>query len=252
ALGLAVPIVQVVAARRLFENGVMVRDGAAMERLAEADFAIFDKTGTLTLGKPRLVNTGDIDPDWLEAAAELGAHSRHPLSQAIAAFAGEGGAKIRFTTINEIPGQGVEGHAAGAVWRLGRGGWAGNGEGTLLGRDGVTLAAFSFEDKPRADARPALAVLKSELGPVEMLSGDTEATCRTVASDLEIETYASGLLPAQKVARIEELTALGKKPLMVGDGLNDATALGAAYVSMAPATAADVGRNADEFVFPHE
>src|SRR5690606_14034277 len=236
-----------------FENGVMVRDGAAMERLADADMVVFDKTGTLTLGQPRLVNTHEIHPDWLEAAAELGAHSRHPQSQAIAAYAGSsGGKQIKFSSITEIPGQGVEGHAAGAVWRLGRGGWAGNGEGTLLGRDGVTLAAFSFEDKPRADARPALAVLKSELGPVEMLSGDTEATCRTVASDLEIETYASGLLPAQKVARIEELTALGKKPLMVGDGLNDATALGAAYVSMAPATAADVGRNADEFVFPHE
>jgi Cu2+-exporting ATPase len=252
ALGLAVPIVQVVAARRLFENGVMVRDGGAMERLAEADIAMFDKTGTLTLGQPRLVNTHEIEPDWLEAAAELGAHSRHPHSQAIATFAGAGGKPIKFTSITEIPGQGVEGHTAGAVWRLGKGGWAGNGEGTLLGRDGVTLATFSFEDRPRADARSALAVLKSELGPVEMLSGDNEAACRTVADDLGIETYASGLLPAQKVARIEELTGQGKKPLMVGDGLNDAPALGAAYVSMAPATAADVGRNAADFVFLHE
>lgn len=253
ALGLAVPIVQVMAARRLFENGVMVRDGAAMERLADADMVVFDKTGTLTLGQPRLVNTHEIHPDWLEAAAELGAHSRHPQSQAIAAYAGSsGGKQIKFSSITEIPGRGVEGHAAGAVWRLGRGGWAGEGEGTLLGRDGVSLASFSFEDRLRADAKQAVADTKRDVGPVIMLSGDNEVACRAVSADLEIETYSSGLMPSDKVAQIEAAASKGRKVLMVGDGLNDAPALGAAYVSMAPATAADVGRNAADFVFLHE
>lgn len=248
ALGLAVPIVQVVAARRLFENGVMVRDGAAMERLAEADFAVFDKTGTLTLGRPRLVNAGEIEPDLLAAAAELAARSRHPLSQAIAAYAGFGRAPA-FDEISELPGFGVEGRAAGSVWRLGRAGWAGEGEGTVLGRDGVALAGFAFEDSIRPDAREAVAVLEAELGPVEMLSGDTEAACREVADAIGIDRYAAGLLPADKVSRIAGLSDEGRRVLMVGDGLNDAPALGAAHVSMAPASAADIGRNAADFVF---
>src|SRR5690606_1754475 len=81
ALGLAVPAVEVVAAGRLFKNGVMVKDGSAMERLAEIDTVLFDKTGTLTLGRPRLVGGREAKPAYLAIAAGLAMHSRHPLSQ---------------------------------------------------------------------------------------------------------------------------------------------------------------------------
>ncbi len=250
ALGLAVPIVQVVAARRLFEHGVMVRDGGAMERLAEADAAVFDKTGTLTLGHPRLVNAASVPPGALAAAAALGAHSRHPLSQAVALH-GEGTGPV-FDALAEKPGLGIEGRADGSVWRLGRAGWAagaGAGEGTVLSRDGEVLARFEFEDALRPDARRTIAAIEDRLGPVEMLSGDTLAACRRVADRLSIAHVEADLMPAGKVARIEALASQGRKVLMVGDGLNDAPALGAAHVSIAPATAADVGRNAADFVF---
>ncbi len=254
ALGLAVPIVQVVAARRLFENGIMVKDGAAMERLAEADAAVFDKTGTLTLGRPRLTNAHEVAPRLLGIAAGLAAHSRHPLSQAIAAQAG-GASGPDWEDVRELPGFGVEGRTGEALWRLGRAGWATDGRadeaGTVLARDGGIVARFAFEDETRPGARAAVAALAADVGPVEMLSGDTEEACRRVAGELGIGNWRSGLLPADKVARIEELARQGRRVLMVGDGLNDAPALGAAHVSMAPATAADIGRNAADFVFLH-
>lgn len=259
ALGLAVPIVQVVAARRLFERGVMVREGSAMERLTEIDTVVFDKTGTLTSGRPRLVNIAEIPPDMLAVAAKLGAHSRHPLSQAIAQSSdGSTGKVPDFDTVSEVPGFGIEGKSGRTVWRLGRAGWALGQEderavsgqpGTLLSRNGKECARFRFEDVLRPGTAQAVRALRQDGKSVYMLSGDTETACAEVARSLGIEHYAAGLLPSEKVARIQGLTENGHKALMVGDGLNDAPALGAAHVSMAPATAADIGRNMADLVF---
>ncbi|ADV14601.1 copper/silver-translocating P-type ATPase,heavy metal-translocating P-type ATPase, Cd/Co/Hg/Pb/Zn-transporting [Mesorhizobium australicum WSM2073] len=262
ALGLAVPIVQVVAARRLFENGIMVKDGSAMERLASVDIAVFDKTGTLTLGQPRLVNAGSIDPGMLAVAGGMAAHSRHPFSKAIAGFAIPGG-QLKFDAVTEHPGFGIEATDAGSTWRLGRRGWAGwktrtGGEGkhgyggTVLTRNGMIAACFVFEDALRADARAAIDQLSDAGVPVEMLSGDTAAACAEVAKSLGVDDFVPCLLPSGKLERIETLAKVGHKVLMVGDGLNDTPALSAAHVSIAPATAADVGRNAADFVFLRE
>ncbi|MGO4642684.1 cation-translocating P-type ATPase [Mesorhizobium sp. 2RAF45] len=263
ALGLAVPIVQVVAARRLFEAGVMVKDGSAMERLAAIDTVLFDKTGTLTLGRPRLINGPSIDPAMLAIAADMASHSRHPFSKAIAGFAGSS-SQPGLQSVSEHPGFGMEAVTEGNTWRLGRRGWAGwkartGGEGkyggyggTVLSKNGMIVATFAFEDAARADAKAAVGQLQDAGMSVQMLSGDTANACRDVAKTLGIEDFVPALLPSGKVEWIEALSREGHKVLMVGDGLNDTPALGAAHVSMAPATAADVGRNAADFVFLRE
>ncbi len=257
ALGLAVPIVQVVAARRLFEDGIMVKDGSAMERLAEIDHVAFDKTGTLTMGRSRLANATEIDAGHLSLAAGLAVHSRHPLSKAIAAAgAGRPPYPISFESIREIPGCGIEASVAGDVYRLGRAGWALAGDPcgetggqTVLSCNGRPIAEFRFEDQVRPGAVEAVSDLRHAGCSLEILSGDALQAVSSLASQIGIDEFSAGMLPAQKAARLAELAAQGRKTLMVGDGLNDSPALAAAHVSMAPSTAADIGRNAADFVF---
>lgn len=257
ALGLAVPIVQVVAARRLFERGIMVKDGSAMERLAGIDTVVFDKTGTLTLGTLRLVNGEQIASDDMAVAGQLAAHSRHPVARAIAdACPGISLQHDLSEAVNEIPGFGLEASMNGVVWRLGRAQWAlrdgSEAIGTVLTRNGVLRTSFVCEDRLRAGAADTVTDLAGQGLTVEMLTGDHDANARPIARQLGIDAYRSGMLPDEKVARIAAFADNGRKVLMVGDGLNDAPALAAAHVSMAPATAADIGRNAADFVFLRE
>jgi P-type Cu2+ transporter len=262
ALGLAVPMVQVVAARRLFDAGIMVKDGGALERLAEADTVVFDKTGTLTVGVPRLVSSCDANRETTAIAVGLASHSRHPYSRALVETGtGIPASQIAFDEISEHPGYGLEARSGAAVYRLGRPDWAlagtaGTGsmagnETVVLAKDGNRLSDFRFEDRLRADAATAVAELKDMGFRVQVISGDREIAVRPIAAELDVP-YLAAALPGDKTAHIAALEASGRKVLMVGDGLNDAPALAAAHASMAPASAADVGRNAADMVFLHE
>ncbi|MCA2374280.1 cadmium-translocating P-type ATPase [Agrobacterium genomosp. 3 str. CIP 111-78] len=260
ALGLAVPVVQVVAAGRLFRHGIMVKEGSAMERLAEIDTVLFDKTGTLTVGKPRLVETGDVKPATMAIAAGLAAHSRHPLSKAL--HAAYNGALQAYETVREIPGSGVEAETEAGTYRLGNRRFAcpdeartDNGDArseVVLSLDGHHLASFGFEDNPRAGAVAALRNLSARGLVQEIVSGDRAAAVSAMAQRLGIGNWRADLSPKDKAARCTELAGEGRRVLMVGDGINDAPALAAAHVSMAPATAADIGRQAADFVFMQE
>ena len=257
ALGLAVPIVQVAAARRLFENGIMVKDGSAMERLAEIDTVVFDKTGTLTLGMPRLVNANEMSAETLSLAAAIALHSRHPISLALAETQlGKPAKEWQFDSIDEVPGLGLEARLGADTYRLGRAAWAlgdaASPLGTVLSRDCAELATFAFEDRLRAGASEAIAQLRDAGLSVEIVSGDRPQVVDAVARSLGIANASAGVLPSGKVERLEALKAEGRKVLMVGDGLNDAPALATAHVSIAPASAADIGRSASDFVFLRE
>ena len=257
ALGLAVPMVHVVAARRLFENGILLKDGGALERLAEIDTVVFDKTGTLTLGQAQLVDVDAIEPTSLALAATIAAHSRHPYSLAIAA-AGRNrtAAPILLGGVTEISGSGLESHGDGKTYRLGQADWALANEPTaplesasvVLSQDGRCLAAFRFKERVRANAPEAISSLKRMGCAIEVLSGDHEDRVRELAKTLDL-AHTARVSPREKTARIAAKAASGHKVLMVGDGLNDAPALVAAHASMAPATAADVGRSAADLVF---
>jgi Cu2+-exporting ATPase len=111
------------------------------------------------------------------------------------------------------------------------------------------LAQFRFEDRMRPDASAAISDLKAMGLAIELISGDAPAQVVAAASTLGIERFKAAVQPRDKVRRLGELAAAGHKVLMVGDGLNDVPALAAAHVSVAPATAADIGRNAADFVF---
>ncbi|MDF2114650.1 heavy metal translocating P-type ATPase [Roseiarcaceae bacterium H3SJ34-1] len=251
ALGLAVPIVQVMAARRLFENGILVKDGSGIERLAEIDTAVFDKTGTLTERDVQLGDIGSLDRGALAMAAALGLHSKHPQSRALSQFAGVDLPAL--TDVREYAGLGIEGRHEGRLYRLGRAAWAAPAEpdttDTVLAVDGLRLATYRFEERLRPGACAALDALRADGASVRILSGDNATAVAAVADALAVAEPASGLLPGEKVERLAELAAQGHRTLMVGDGLNDAPALTAAHVSMAPASAADIGRSAADFVF---
>lgn len=260
ALGLAVPMVQVVAARRLFERGILLKDGGALERLAEVDAVVLDKTGTLTLGTPYLTNGDAIDPTALRIAAGIAAHSSHPYSRALAdAIDPALAIEVASASVAEHPASGLEARLNSGTYRLGRTTWALSRDSVedvptasvVLARDGCLLASFRFDDQLRSGTELAISALRRAGLSMEILSGDRDEAVKQIAGRLDIP-FRANVAPTEKTARIATLEADKHKVLMVGDGINDAPALAAAYVSMAPATAADVGRNAADLVFLHE
>ena len=258
ALGIAVPMVQVVLARRLFDRGVMATDGSAFERLAEIDTVVFDKTGTLTTGEPRLLNREDIPEEALVIAGSMARLSRHPISKALSAAHSSSKLEvIDFDETQELAGYGLEAAIGSDIYRLGRSDWAvdnkitatGELSAVTLSRNGQTVAEFTFGETLRPGAAELIRSLRSRRIDVRILSGDSAPAVSRIAHFLGIGEFSAGLLPGGKVKVIVELQSSGRKVLMVGDGINDAPALRAAHVSMTPSSGSDIGRSAADFVF---
>jgi Cu2+-exporting ATPase len=247
ALGLAVPAVQITASGLLFRRGVLVKSGAALERLAEVDHVVFDKTGVLTRGRPQLIA---VPQEALAFAAPLARASRHPLAETLSRAAGPG--PVAEAT-NETPGLGVEGLVNGRRARLGRASFLGvesvGGTELWFAFDGEKAVRFAFEDAVRNEAAQMVRALKVRGLSVEVLSGDTPAAVERCAQAVGIDAWRAGLTPQQKAEAIDALQAGGLKVLMIGDGLNDAAALAKAHASMAPGAAVDASQNAADLVF---
>ncbi|MDO5606076.1 MAG: heavy metal translocating P-type ATPase [Paracoccus sp. (in: a-proteobacteria)] len=257
ALGLAVPAVVTAASGRLFRRGLLIKEGTALERLAEVDTIAFDKTGTLTMGQPELVDMADLPDGLRPVALAVASASGHPLSRALAgALSGAGVQPAGLDHVAEVPGYGVEGEWMGRRVRLGRADWVGAGAGdaheggpvSVLAVAGHAPVVLRFADALRPGAAESVAALQARGCRVLMLSGDTPAAVARAARDLGIAEFHAALTPQEKEAEIAALAADGRHVLMVGDGLNDTAALARAHVSVSPATALDAARVASDIV----
>ena len=253
-LGLAVPAVLTAASGRLFNQGVLLKDGTALEKLATIDAVVFDKTGTLTTGRPILTNAATLPPQVFAIAAALAEGSAHPLSRAIREAADT--ARLRAASVSDIsehPGLGTEGRIGDTRIRLGRAEWVGAPEDVPTTTSWLRIGnappvALTFTDEVRPEAASTIAAFKEAGLPVALLSGDAEAPVAALADQLGIDQWEARATPAGKVAHLDALRAEGRRVLMVGDGLNDAAALASAHVSISPASAVDASRSAADMI----
>ena len=217
---------------------------------------MFDKTGTLTDPRPTLANGADIAPEDLALAGSLALSSRHPLARAIADASGA----TAPLSGHEFPGQGVSALHRGKRVKLGSVAFckaeaeaapvaAALPDASLIVlRTPERAVVFAIRQGLRSDAREVVANL-ARGHEVEILSGDREAAVALVARELGVARFESGLKPTDKIERLKTLKAAGKRPLMVGDGLNDAPALAAAHVSISPISAAHIAQAQADAVF---
>lgn len=247
ALALAAPATAVVAVAVAARRGVLLSAGAVLERLAAADCLLIDKTGTLTRGMLALDETRPaegVDPAHLRAmAAAVAARSRHPVSRAVVDACP---AHPLAESVTERAGLGVIGRVAGEEVLVGRAELLAEagiaaGEAPGDGRPAVAVACggrllgwLVFSDPPRAEARAALAELRRlGLDRQVVLTGDRAGVALPVADAVGADACEAGLLPAGKLAAVRAELAAGRRPLVVGDGVNDALALRAGAVGVA-------------------
>jgi Cu2+-exporting ATPase len=258
ALALAVPAVQVVASGSLFDAGVLLSASDAIERLAQVDTIIFDKTGTLTLAEHSLVNAAAVEPAVLRLAARLAVTSHHPLASAVAAQARAGQA---IEGAAEIPGEGVRAIVDGVEARLGsptfcaveqaaEAAHAADPEASLIAfRHGDRAAVFLVRQVLRTDAAATIAELRRKGLAVMIMSGDRIRAVEGAAQAVGVGDWRAQMKPADKVALLEDMRRRGREVLMVGDGMNDAPALAAAYVSLSPITGSDLAQASADAIF---
>jgi Cu+-exporting ATPase len=258
ALGLATPVSLATALGTAARNGLLVRDAAALERLAAATDLVLDKTGTITLGRPTLRSTTILAPELDGArarrlAAALEAYSEHPVASGLReAWPGETPAVSGW---RDHPGGGVSGVVDGRSLRLGNARFlaldlppeASDPGDTVVGlaEGDRLLAVFALRDRLRDEAPQALADLRRSGLRLHILSGDRSEAVAAVAASLGggFASLTGGVDPGGKAAAVSRLRAEGRVVAMAGDGVNDAHALAVADagISLPGIDAAEAG-----------
>jgi Cu+-exporting ATPase len=265
ALGLATPMAIMVGIGRGAQNGVLVKNAEALERLEKVRVLVVDKTGTLTEGKPRLTDTlpaANFDPrELLRLAASLEQHSEHPLASAI----------VRAAREEHLPlsaARDFESTAGGGVLGKidGRDVWVGKPDflrargvsnlesleaaAARLQEDGKTVIHVAVDrqlagllavaDPIKPGAVEAIRELHALGLRIIMVTGDNQRTAHIVAREIGLDSVEAGVSPEGKAAQIRKLKASGDRVAMAGDGINDALALSEADVGIAMGPGADV------------
>jgi Cu2+-exporting ATPase/Cu+-exporting ATPase len=266
ALGLATPTAIIVGVGKGAQNGILVKNAEAMEKLRGINVLVVDKTGTLTEGKPTVI---DIKPmtefqisnfkfPILQIAASLENKSEHPLAEAIVKKAkDENIALVEASEFENLEGRGVSGKIGGKKYFVGSPKLAADlklsfnlnqlTESTSQGKTRVLLmseqevvAVILIADKIKDSAVGTVKQLRKQKIKVIMLTGDTKQTAEYVAKQIGIDEVLAGALPQGKALKIKDLQSQGLVVAMAGDGINDAPALAQSNIGIAMATGTDI------------
>jgi Cu+-exporting ATPase len=251
ALGLATPVSLVTAIGRGAQAGVLIKDAAALERLASANTLLIDKTGTLTEGRPRVVALAPADgfseADLLTLAAAAESSSEHPLARAIVSAARDRSLALPpVSDFSATPGFGVRAKVAGREVVVGRAPDTDRPAAVpgatviCVITDGQLAGTLALEDTIKATTPAALAELRRLGFKIIMVTGDRTAAARTIAEKLSLDGFHADTTPATKQELVHVHQARGERVVFAGDGLNDAPALAAAEVGIAMGTGTDV------------
>jgi P-type Cu+ transporter len=266
AMGLATPTAIMVGTGKGAENGILIRDGAALEDAQRVTAVVLDKTGTITTGRPAVTvlrpAQGITEDELLRLAASAERGSEHPLAEAIVRHAAE--RDIRTVAAGDFEataGRGVHATVDGATILVGTpahladGGVdtpdahdLGTATGVWVARNGLPIGVIGLADTVKPGAADAVARLQRSGVEVWMLTGDRRETAQAVGAEVGIgpDRIVAEVLPADKAAAVTRLQAAGATVAMVGDGINDAPALAQADLGIAIGTGADVAIQASD------
>ncbi len=252
ALVLSIPSAVLAAIAWGARHGILFRGGAAVEKLAEVNTVCLDKTGTLTTGELRVETVESFPPgrdkEIVQLAYSLEKLSTHPLARAITRHGKRHGLEVvEFPQFESVTGEGLKAKRDGKDIFLGkrewvesqvcRGGFAapqsGAGTSEVWVSAGDLLGRVILRDDIRPQSASVVEELRGEGLRSVVLTGDRQAAAGHLRAELKLDDVRAELKPEQKVAAIQELSREGKRVAMIGDGVNDAPSLAAAYIGVA-------------------